>query len=331
MRRSKSNGLGGNDVVLLVAVDDHRYGWWETQATGLPGSAIDTLMSDSLDSKFRAGDYAGGVIDFADALGRAVLAGPNPTPAATGSAGSPAGGSTSSGDLGGLLIFLAVILIFVGVVIVVLRIRAWRLSHLSAEERDKQTGELARQANKLLVDTDDAITAAKQELGFAQAEFSDADCAPFAAALDKAQDELKAAFTLRQQLDDSTPEDPPAKIQMYNEIIAHCQAASGAIDEQAQAAPGAARPGEDRAPGAGGAGQGDRRPPGSIARRKGRDADAFGLRARQLGGGQGQRRGGGQAGRSSPRIRSRRARRLWRRRRRTTSPRPAPHAPPRKR
>jgi hypothetical protein len=69
-------------------------------------------------------------------------------------------------------------------------------------------------------------------LGFAQAEFSDADCAPFAAALDKAQDELKQAFTLRQQLDDATTEDPPIREKMYQGIIAHCQTAGAVIDDQ---------------------------------------------------------------------------------------------------
>ena len=238
----ESNGLGGNDMVLLVAVNDHRYGWWEDtragssdtgNATGLPGTTIDSLGSDNLDPSFKQGDYSGGVVNFANALQQAVVSGSKPSAVATGTGSSAPGGTTSSGgDLGGLLLFLGVILVFIGVVVVIVRLRAWRLSHLSAEERDRQTGDLARQANKLLVDTDDAITAAKQELGFAQAEFSDADCAPFATALDKAQDELKQAFTLRQQLDDATPEDPPTKIQMYNSIIAHCQTAGAVIDEQ---------------------------------------------------------------------------------------------------
>ena len=214
-----ANGLGGNDMLLVVAVDDHRYGWAQQTAVSLSDAELTSLASDNLDPKFKQGDYSGGVVNFINALSKSVTS-------------AKSGGSSSSGRLGGLLIFLGVILVFVGVVVVILRIRAWRLSRLSAEERDKQTGELARQANKLLVDTDDAITAAKQELGFAQAEFSDADCAPFAAALDKAQDELKAAFTLRQQLDDSTPEDPATKIQMYNAIIAHCQTGGAVIDEQ---------------------------------------------------------------------------------------------------
>jgi uncharacterized membrane protein YgcG len=240
----ESNGLGGNDMVLLVAVDDHRYGWWEDTragsgdigtATRLSGGAIDALCSANLDPSFRQGDYSGGVVNFAGALEQAVSAGSKPTAALPTSSGSNSGGSSSGssgGDLGTLLLFFAIVVVVIGVLVVIAGVRSWRMSKLTAEERDKRTGELARQANKLLVDTDDAITEAKQELGFAQAEFSDADCAPFAAALDKAQAELKQAFTLRQQLDDATPEDPPTREQMYSGIIAHCQTAGTAIDEQ---------------------------------------------------------------------------------------------------
>jgi uncharacterized membrane protein YgcG len=227
-----SNNFGGNDILLVVAVDDHRYGWAQKNAVPLSDDQLTALASDNLDPSFRQGDYAGGLVNFADALGAAVVGGGKPTAApATPDTGS---GSTSksSGDAGSLLVFFGILGVIFLVVVVIAGIRSWRLSKLTAEERDRQTGELARQANKLLVDTDDAITSAKQELGFAQAEFSDADCAPFAAALDKAQAELKAAFTLRQQLDDATPEDQPTKVQMYNGIIAHCQAAAAVIDEQ---------------------------------------------------------------------------------------------------
>jgi hypothetical protein len=220
-------------MVLLVAVNDHRYGWWELQASGLSGGTLDKLSSDNLDPSFRQGDYSGGVVNFASALEQAVIGGSKPTAAATTSAGSTSGGSTSSNnDIGTLLVFFGILGAIFVVIVFVAGFQSWRRSKLSAEERDKRTGDLARQANKLLVDTDDAITSAKQELGFAQAEFSDDDCAPFAAALDKAQDELKQAFTLRQQLDDSTPEDPPTREQMYNAIIAHCQTAGSVIGEQ---------------------------------------------------------------------------------------------------
>jgi len=233
----KANGFGGNDMVLLIDVDGHRYGWAEDAATGLPGSQIDKLLSAQMDSRLRAGDYAGGIVDFAKALGLAVDAARNaasqPTPAA------PSGGNTASTvDGSGLAVvawsLIAIIVVGGCLVLLWLWFRAWRNGRLSAEERDKQTGTLAQQANKLLVDTDDALHDAVQEIGFAQAEFDDSDVKPYSDAVTAAQAELKQAFVIRQQLDDSTPEDQPTRAKMYGDIISHCQAARAMVDEQAQ-------------------------------------------------------------------------------------------------
>jgi uncharacterized membrane protein YgcG len=232
----EANGLGGNDILLVVAVDDHRYGWDEIHATGLSTDQLNALCSQYLDPAFRQGDYAGGVVNFAGGLSDAVngktVSTPEPVATSGAGAGTTGGSSSGSNDVGTLLVFFGILgLVFV-LVVVVAGLRAWRLSRLPAEERDRQTGDLARQANKLLVDTDDGITSARQELGFAQAEFTDADCAPFADAVTRADAELKAAFKLRQQLDDSTPEDPPTRSGMYNQIIAHCQTAGSIVAEQ---------------------------------------------------------------------------------------------------
>jgi hypothetical protein len=132
------------------------------------------------------------------------------------------------------MMFLAILgVIFIGLVAVA-AVRVRRMSKLPLEERDRATGDLARQANKLLVETDDAIAEARQELGFAQAEFSAKDTAPFEAAIGKAEGELRQAFSLRQQLDDATPESPERRTQMYQEIIAHCQAAGTAVGQQTE-------------------------------------------------------------------------------------------------
>ncbi len=67
------NGLGGNDMLLLVAVQDRRYAWWEDGAVpSLQSTEIDQLLSRTLEPRFQANDYAGGVIDFAGALGAAL-------------------------------------------------------------------------------------------------------------------------------------------------------------------------------------------------------------------------------------------------------------------
>jgi uncharacterized membrane protein YgcG len=239
----EGNGFGGNDILLLVAVNDHKYGWWEVAATGLPGAQIDSLLSSDMEPRFRGGDYAGGVADFASALGNAVGAArapaAKPTVENTGGVpadqGSPGGAPVSIDEstiVAALWTILAIILIGCGVVIVALWFPAWRRSRLSAEERDKRTGELARQANKLLVETDDAVNAAQQELGFAEATFDEGDVKPFRDAIATAQDTLKKAFAIRQQLDDAIPEDQPTREMMYGQIIAGCQSASAAIDEQ---------------------------------------------------------------------------------------------------
>ncbi len=243
----QANGLGGNDLLLLVAVNDHRYGWWEAAngdigtATGLTGATIDGILSSSLEPSFRAGDYSGGVISFAGALGSAVEAARNPVskPTAYVPAGNQ-GGSQGSGSSGNnstaatlLWTLIFILVVGTGLVVVALWFASWRRGRLSAEERDRKTGELARQANKLLVDTDDAVRNAQQELGFAQAEFEDADTRPFADAIADAQAKMKSAFAIRQQLDDSIPEDQPTREKMYGEIIAACQAANAAMDEQA--------------------------------------------------------------------------------------------------
>jgi hypothetical protein len=66
-----------------------------------------------------------------------------------------------------------------------------------------------------------------------EAEFGDEQAAPFRTALAQARDELKAAFEIRQRLDDSEPEDPPTRESMLTEIIERGKRANAALDAQA--------------------------------------------------------------------------------------------------
>jgi uncharacterized membrane protein YgcG len=238
-----ANGFGGNDAVLVIAVKDHRYGWAEDTATGLPIAQVQSLVDANATPLFANGYYADGIIDFVAALGQKIdsVRAPVATPATQATQagpGSAAAGTGSSPDNSGLTTVLwaviAILLIGCGIAVLMLWIRSWRRGRMTAEERDKQTGDLARQANKLLVDTDDALQQAVQEVGFAQAEFADSDVKPYSDAVAAAQAELKAAFAIKQQLDDSTPEDDATRAKMYGDIIAHCQAANAKVDEQAK-------------------------------------------------------------------------------------------------
>lgn len=235
----EQNGLGGNDLLLLVAVDDRRYGWWDDGAVPtLSSGEIDQLLSRTLEPRFRAGDYAGGVGDLATALGAALAASsgratPVPTPAASTAGGvtlPPAGNDTGSASL----VLLGLLLVVAGVVIVAVAVRRWRLARLTAEERDRRTGQLAREANARLIEADDAVRESDQDLGFAEAQFDEPDVAPLRAAIAAAREELKAAFTIRQQLDDEIPEDPDTRLRMLGEIVERSRRVTDALGAERQ-------------------------------------------------------------------------------------------------
>ena len=232
----EQNGLGGNDMLLLVAVQDHRYAWWENGAVpSLQSSEIDQLLSRTLEPRFRANDYAGGAIDFADALGAALggatgASGPTTVPVTPESGGGVVEPAADLGSLAGILV--GVILLLAGVSLLWAWWRRRQIGRLKAEERDRRTGELARRANALLIAADDAVSDAQQELGFAEAEFDPADVDPLRSALAAAQAELTAAFTVRQKLDDEIPEDAETRERMLTEIVDRANRLTGQLDEQ---------------------------------------------------------------------------------------------------
>ena len=93
-----------------------------------------------------------------------------------------------------------------------------------------KTSDLEQLANQVLVQTDDAVQDSEQELGFAQAQFGDAEVGPFQAAITGAKSDLAAAFKLRQQLDDAVPEDAPTHRRMLEDLVRGCRHAQGQLD-----------------------------------------------------------------------------------------------------
>ena len=99
------------------------------------------------------------------------------------------------------------------------------------QERAAQE-DLGKQASALLIATDDALRSADQEVGFTQAQFGDAQAAPFQQALVDAKAELRQAFVISQQLDDDKPETPDQRHAMLQEIIDRCTKAQGMVNDQ---------------------------------------------------------------------------------------------------
>jgi uncharacterized membrane protein YgcG len=253
-----ANGLTGTDVLLVVATVDHA-DWLQTgpDLRGvLSQNEIDAVLR-TLENRLKAGDFVGGVVTVADGL-RAALPASGPTavpatavptsnvpPTAVPPTAVPTsdvrptaaplpttvpgagGGGTDTG--GGSPIGLIVVLVILAIVAFV----AVRLFRARGEYRERSAQEgLGRQANSMLIETDDAMRAAEQEVGFAEAQFGEAQAAPFKAALDAARQELGAAFSLSQKLDDETPETPEQRREMLQEIIDRCTKAKAIVAEQ---------------------------------------------------------------------------------------------------
>ena len=97
------------------------------------------------------------------------------------------------------------------------------------------TEQLRTQAGSALVQADDTVRAAAEELSYAQAQFGLSATDAFTAALDGARKHLSRCFELRKILDDDIPETEPQQRQMYTEILQRCSEAVGEIRAQEEA------------------------------------------------------------------------------------------------
>ncbi len=231
------SSLGGNDALLLVAMEDRSDALWVGPSlTSVTDSEIDDILSTAVEPRLADGDLSGAVIDGLDALANALAVDAPPTAVPTPAASTPAptavppaGGTTSGGGLD-LMPVLAVVLIGGGLLLVGRTILVRRAAaRADASERDR----LSREASRALLAADEAVRDADQEVGFAEAQWGDAEAAPYREAVAKARDELRAAFAIRQKLDDAEPETPDQRRTMLQEIIDRTTTASQLLQAQA--------------------------------------------------------------------------------------------------
>lgn len=221
---ARQNSLGGNDALLVVAVSDRTDAIWRSTPSlaQLTDRALQDVLTRRVEPLLARGDFPGAVA--AGAQGIAGVAG-------TGSAQSQ---QPSSGGGAGFSRLLLPLLVGGGGLLL-WRGRARRRTRTQAPPAQGQTTEqLAQQANTLLIAADETLRDAREEVGFAEAQFSEAEVSPYREAVAQASKELTAAFTLRQQLDDAEPEDAPTQRRMVEEMIARAKRVQALLEEQAQ-------------------------------------------------------------------------------------------------
>lgn len=236
------NGLSGRYALLVVALNDRT----DVLRVGDPVSEVTTaelerIRTQGVEARLAARDYGGAVVAAADGLRTAAgVVVPQPT-AATPATAAPrpteggAGTVSGSGSGGGGTLVIVALLAIVG-------IGAWLYSRVKkgrAVVQQRRTDEqLGRDANSLLIETDDLIRDARQEVGFAEAQFGSEAVKPFDQALAGAAAELKAAFGLGQQLDDAEPEPTARRAEMLKEIVERCGRAKSTVEQQRAAIAG---------------------------------------------------------------------------------------------
>jgi uncharacterized membrane protein YgcG len=230
---AEANSLGGNDALLVVAIGDRRDAIWVGPLLdAVSNDELDTILADIVEPRLKEGAWGQAIADGAAALGQASVGAP-----IDGGGGAGGGDVTeprAAPDFGWLAWFVPIVLILAGGLVLLAWFGRWRTTHREAEERDRRTGELARKANALLIQTDELLRQDDQELAFAEAEFGPDVVDPFRAALGQARAELQAAFKVRQRLDDEVPEDPPTRELMLNDIVTRCTTAQELVGKETE-------------------------------------------------------------------------------------------------
>jgi hypothetical protein len=91
--------------------------------------------------------------------------------------------------------------------------------------------EVELRAGSALVRLDDLIHDSEDELGFAIAQFGEADTAEFADAIRAAKQIAREAFALRQRLDDAVPDSERQRREWNRRIITLCESATEVLTE----------------------------------------------------------------------------------------------------
>jgi uncharacterized membrane protein YgcG len=225
--------LGGNDAMIAVAVVDRAYGFYRPQNSPLSESELEQRAAEDVEPAFGEGDFAGGVVAFADILR---------TAGDSGSAGEDGGSSGSDG--GGALLVVGGVAVVGGGAYLLARARRRKREALPPpavrlEKPDPFPGETTEQlqgrASNALLELDEAMKTSQLDLDFARAQYGAEAVAGFDTAVATSRDELSRAFTLRQQLDDDIPEDEPTTRKMLGEMLRLTAAADARLDEQAEA------------------------------------------------------------------------------------------------
>lgn len=225
-RTMRSSDLGGYDALLAVATNSRAYAFLvPSTVTSVNARQVDDLRRNKIEPALHNGDWSGAAVAAANGL------------------------NTSPGSSGrvALLVTLALILAAAAALLLVMRYRGRRrrAAQLAAARRVDPTDVDALAAvplqalddlsRALVVEVDNAVRTSANELDLAVAEFGEERTGPFTQAVNNAKAALSQAFTVRQQLDDSTPETPDQRREALTRVVVSAARADRELESQTEA------------------------------------------------------------------------------------------------
>jgi hypothetical protein len=217
------SGLGTQDILLVIATGDRRYTWSVDSGFPLTDTQLNEVASSLIAPQLQDENWAQAAIDAAAGYEAAY----------NGDSVSGAGSGSGTNWLGIVLCLLVVAALVIAAVVWMRRRRknapvAGGRGGPPVDQRS--TEDLNSEANRLLVETDDALRTSEQELGFAVAEFGDEATGKFTATLQTAKEQLSQSFRTRQLLDDDKPETEDERRRMLADIIDRLTKANDDLD-----------------------------------------------------------------------------------------------------
>ncbi|GGO62550.1 UPF0603 protein [Microbacterium nanhaiense] len=206
------NGLGNDQYLLAVATEGRQLYLAKPAVGGLAEGkllAIEEAAGDALGDN----DWAGAVDRAADEMTRQSQ--PN---------------YTVWYVVGAIVVVGAIIAI---AVTAAKKAKKRRTEQEARERLEAEVETYRTQATSLLLEMDDSLRTAEQEMGFATAQFGAEAVSEYAQALAQARQALNRSFTLQQELDDSTPETLEEQHEKYSEIVGLLEEADAELDAKA--------------------------------------------------------------------------------------------------
>lgn len=225
-RTVRASDLGGYDALLAVATTSRAYAFLvPSTVKSVNATQVDDLRRNKIEPALHSDDWSGAAVAAANGLD-----------ASPGSSGRVI-----------LLATLAGILVALAGLLLVMRHRGKRrrAAALAAARRVDPTDVNALAAlpvqtlddlsRALVVDVDNALRTSANELDLAVGEFGQERTQPFTSAVTNAKAALSQAFTVRQQLDDDTPETPAQRRELLTRVIVSAARADRELESQTEA------------------------------------------------------------------------------------------------